>query len=68
MYESEVKLRACQNTFRQIAVKDHGRSKPTFILTNNCELPLKEILKIYAKRWRVVNILRAVMVAEIIAS
>jgi transposase len=53
--ESEVKLKGCKNTFRQIAVKNHGRSKPTFILTNNWDLPLKEILEVYAKRWRVEN-------------
>lgn len=55
VYESEVKLKGCENTFRQVAVKDHGRSKPTFILTNNKELPLKEILEVYAKRWRIEN-------------
>lgn len=55
VYESEVKLKDCENIFRQIAIKDHGRSKPTFILTNNRELPLKNILEVYAKRWRVEN-------------
>ncbi len=55
VYESEVKLKGCQNTFRQIAVKDHGRIKPTFILSNNWDLPLKNILEVYAKRWRVEN-------------
>ncbi|MEE9356723.1 MAG: transposase [Methylococcaceae bacterium] len=55
VYESEVRLKGCQNTFRQIAVKDHGRSKPTFILTNNWDLPLKAILEVYAKRWRIEN-------------
>jgi transposase len=40
VYESEVKLKGCQNTFRQITIKDHGRSKPTFILTNNNQLTL----------------------------
>jgi hypothetical protein len=55
VYEDEVKLKNCENTFRQITVKDHGRSKPTFILTNNKELPLKNVLEVYAKRWRVEN-------------
>lgn len=55
VYESEVTLKDCENIFRQIAVKDHGRSKPTFILTNNGQLPLKNILEVYAKRWRVEN-------------
>ena len=55
VYESEVKLKDCENSFRQIVIKDHGRSKPTFILTNNKYLPLKDILQVYAKRWRVEN-------------
>ncbi len=62
VYESEVQLKGCQNTFRQIAIKNHGRSKPTFVLSNNWDLPLKEILEVYAKRWRVENKL-----AELIA-
>jgi transposase len=62
VYESEVKLKNCQNTFRQIAIKDHGRSKPTFVLSNNWDLSLKDILEVYAKRWRVENKL-----AELIA-
>jgi len=55
VHESEVKLKDCQNTFRQIAIKDHGRSQPTFIVTNNWDLPLKEVLEVYAKRWRIEN-------------
>ena len=55
VYESEVKLTNCTNIFRQIAVKDHGRSNPTFILTNNKELTIKTVLEVYAKRWRVEN-------------
>jgi len=63
VYESEVTLKGCQHSFRQIAIKDHGRSKPTFIVTNNHELPLNEVLEVYAKRWRVENKL-----AELIGS
>ena len=53
--ESELNLKGCVGHFRQIIVKDHGRSKPTFILTNNRQLPLKDILEVYARRWRVEN-------------
>ena len=35
VHESEVKLKGYSNTFRQITLKDHGRNKPTFIITNN---------------------------------
>ena len=55
VHESEVKLKDCGNTFRQIVVKDHGRSKPTFIITNNWDLPMKDIPEVYAKRWRIEN-------------
>ncbi len=55
VHEGEVKLKGCGNTFRQVVVKNHGRSRPTFILTNDRKLPLKDILEVYAKRWRVEN-------------
>lgn len=55
VYESQVKLKGCEMTFRQITVKDHGRSTPTFIITNNNSLSQKEILELYAKRWRIEN-------------
>ena len=43
--ENEVKLNKCENTFRQIIIKDHGRSKPTFIITNNNDIELKILLQ-----------------------
>lgn len=55
VYETEVRLPGCQTSFRQIIVKNNGRSKPTFIVTNNRQLSLKEILEVYAKRWHVEN-------------
>jgi len=55
VHESEVTLKNCSNTFRQIVIKDHGRSTPTFIITNNNELSMKDILEVYAKRWRIEN-------------
>jgi transposase len=55
VYEAEVLLPKCENTFRQIIVKDHGRAEPTFIITSNRELALKDILIVYAKRWHIEN-------------
>ena len=55
VYEQNVILKDCKNEFRQIAVKDNGREKPTFIITNDMDLSLKSILEVYAKRWRVEN-------------
>lgn len=53
VYESKVTLKDCQNEFRQIIVKDHGRAKPTFIITNNMELRLAVLVEVYAKRWHI---------------
>ena len=55
VYESNIILNKCQNTFRQIIIKDHGRSEPTFIMTNNTELELKKVLIVYAQRWHLEN-------------
>ncbi len=62
VFESEIHLNDCSKKFRQIVVKDHGRSKPTFIITNNKDLAMKQILEVYAKRWRVEN-----KIAEMVA-
>ena len=55
VYEEEVILKGCNHKFRQIIIKDHGRELPTFIISNNPELPLMEILIVYAKRWHIEN-------------
>ena len=55
VYEQKVKLPKCQNEFRQIAIKDNGRDKPTIIITNDNTLSLKSVLEVYAHRWRVEN-------------
>jgi transposase len=54
-HESEVTLTNCPKPLRQIIMKDHGRAEPTYVITNNRELPLVEVLVIYARRWRVEN-------------
>jgi transposase len=55
VYESRIRLDGYKQRIRQLVVKDHGRSKPTFIITNNNQLDIKKILEVYAKRWRVEN-------------
>lgn len=62
VYEQSVKLAGCQNEFRQIAIKDHGRNKPTLIITNDKNISTKSVLEVYAKRWRVEN-----KIAELVA-
>ena len=53
VYEQPVKLTDCMHTFRQIIIKDHGRSTPTFVITNNDNLSVAQILEVYAKRWHI---------------
>jgi transposase len=55
VYESEITLKGCKNAFRQIIIKDHGRELPTFVITNNKELPLATVVEVYAKRWHIEN-------------
>lgn len=55
VYENKVILKGCKNIFRQIIIKDHGREKPTYIITNNKELVLNIVLEVYAKRWHIEN-------------
>ena len=55
VHESKIKLGGCSKVFRQIIVRDHGRAQPTFIILNNFDLSLKEVLIVYAKRWRIEN-------------
>jgi transposase len=55
VHENEVLLTGCKHPLRQIIVKDHGRNRPTFIITNNRELALDKCLETYAKRWHIEN-------------
>jgi hypothetical protein len=55
VHESEVALLKNKKKLRQLIIKDHGRSEPTFIISNNDELKPKDLLAIYARRWHIEN-------------
>jgi transposase len=55
VYENEVVMKGCRHSLRQIIVKDHGRIKPTFIITNDRKLSQDKVLEAYAKRWHIEN-------------
>jgi len=55
VHENSVIFDNCKTQLRQIIIKNHGRVEPTFIITNDYELPLKKILIVYAKRWHIEN-------------
>ena len=53
VHEEMVKLTDCNTEFRQITIKNHGRANPTYVITNDFDMPIKSILILYAKRWHV---------------
>ena len=57
VYETDVTLGKCKTQLRQIIIKNHGRVEPTYVITNNRELPLKDVLIVYAK----INILKKML-------
>jgi hypothetical protein len=42
-----------QGEVRQVILTDHGRRQPTFLITNDFELPVKHVVQQYARRWLV---------------
>jgi len=56
VYEEKICLtKNSTKVFRQIIIKDHGRAEPTYLITNNWDLKIKEIVKIYGERWHIEN-------------
>lgn len=55
VYQNSVALIPGHKPFRQIIIKDHGRSEPTFIITNQEHIKTADLLTIYAKRWHIEN-------------
>lgn len=54
-HESDIELKGCTKPFRQIIMKDHGRAEPTYVITNDRDLELIDVLTVYARRWRIEN-------------
>ena len=55
VHESKVKLRGYQSMVRQVIVRGNGRENPSFVITNDFEMPLELLVGNYARRWRVEN-------------
>jgi hypothetical protein len=51
--ESEIALDGYDGTLRQLIITNHGREKPSFLITNDFEKALKDIVLKYARRWLV---------------
>lgn len=55
VHESRLELRGYDGEVRQIIVRGNGREKPTFLITNDFEMPAELLVGNYARRWRVEN-------------
>lgn len=53
--ESTVALRGYDGELRQVIMKNNGREAPTFLISNDTELPVELLVGNYARRWRVEN-------------
>lgn len=53
VHDSTIQLRNYEGLVRQVIVRGNGREKPTFLITNDMDLPLDLLVGNYARRWRV---------------
>jgi hypothetical protein len=53
VHDSRVALRHYEGEVRQVVLTDHGHLQPTFLITNDFDLPVAHVLKKYARRWLV---------------
>lgn len=53
VHDGITKLRNYNGNIRQIIITDHGRKRPSFLITNDFTANLKELVKKYARRWLV---------------
>jgi len=53
IHVSEITLPKCTLPVKQIIVTHNGRAQPTYIITNNTEIAIKDVLIVYAKRWHI---------------
>ncbi len=55
VHEMTVRLRGYEGSLRQVIMKNHGRETPTFLISNDTDLPVELLVGNYARRWRVEN-------------
>jgi len=53
VHDGFCKLRDYKGDVRQLILTDHGREQPSFLITNDFNIDVKEIVKKYARRWLV---------------
>jgi hypothetical protein len=53
VHEGCCKLRHYKGDVREVILTDHGREKPTFLVTNDFNMDVRDIVHKYARRWLV---------------
>jgi hypothetical protein len=53
LHDGLCKLRHYEGEVRQVILTDHGRAKPSFLITNDLEMDIRQIVHKYARRWLV---------------
>jgi transposase len=55
VHDSKIDLRGYDGEIRQIIMRNNGREQPTFLITNDFDMPVELAVGNYARRWRVEN-------------
>jgi len=53
VHDGRTTLRHYEGDVREVILADHGREKPTFLITNDFDMPVRDIVHKYARRWLV---------------
>jgi len=53
VHDGTCQLRHYEGKVRQVILTDHGRQKPTFLITNDFDIDVRAVVKKYARRWLV---------------
>jgi transposase len=55
VHDSGIELKGYEGKIRQVVMRNHGREKPAFLITNDFDMPVELVAGNYARRWRVEN-------------
>ncbi|UCH98614.1 MAG: transposase [Candidatus Aminicenantes bacterium] len=55
VHESKIMLQDYGEEIRQVVIRGNGHEKPTFLITNDFDIPVELLVGHYARRWRVEN-------------
>ncbi len=53
VYDHRIELKDYGDSLREVVIKNNGRDKPTFMITNDFEITTKQLVLKYARRWLV---------------